>query len=420
MKLSLPAALLISISLLPALSRASDDALTDTLKAFTRCDASFFKSLKIHRDAWSAHAALIQEKDTAWIRPDDRTHRFDNVVPLSNAPTAGDMKLLAYVNLSGSLGPLGETYYWGFIVDGNIDEVAHHLTALLEEPTRLQHIDNTYSRAELRVGDHWQPTRSNPGVPVGNQKTERLLYLEPEGEEGVRSRISCSLQGRVDHPLLAHTRPDMAPADYARTDPMTYTDDFTLADKVQEQLHSPLLRPRFKTLSYEYLTEQHNAVRGDPVSVTLTEKDGVLHKREIYNHHLHVERLTLADLVQLSSQATGAPDGRALLNRTLELKIPDSWRPGETLSVRQISAKVPANPGDKPFELSLTCQVGQRFPARDVFATLPGDAVMLTCQQDRIQTTYAFIEDLGVAMMREAIWPSVHYTYPITALTFTR
>lgn len=41
MKLPLSAALLASALLSPSLAHADDAALVDTLKAFTRCDASF-------------------------------------------------------------------------------------------------------------------------------------------------------------------------------------------------------------------------------------------------------------------------------------------------------------------------------------------------------------------------------------------
>ncbi|MFD2883455.1 hypothetical protein ACFS4T_14350 [Pseudomonas lini] len=62
MKLPSPALILACALLLPTVAQASDAALTETLKAFTRCDASFFASLNTHRDAWGAFAPLKQEK----------------------------------------------------------------------------------------------------------------------------------------------------------------------------------------------------------------------------------------------------------------------------------------------------------------------------------------------------------------------
>jgi hypothetical protein len=46
MKLPFSAAALTTALLLPILAHADDAALTDTLKAFTRCDASFFSRKK--------------------------------------------------------------------------------------------------------------------------------------------------------------------------------------------------------------------------------------------------------------------------------------------------------------------------------------------------------------------------------------
>jgi len=89
MKLPLSAALLASAVLLPSIARADDAARVETLKAFTRCDASFFSSLNTHRDAWQAYAPLKQEKDFTWIAVRDRTDPMATAVPVSAPTIAG-------------------------------------------------------------------------------------------------------------------------------------------------------------------------------------------------------------------------------------------------------------------------------------------------------------------------------------------
>ena len=123
MKLPFSAAALTATLLLSTLSHAADHdaALTDTLKAFTRCDASFFSSLNTHRDAWQAYAPLKQEKNFSWIAVKNRTAHNANQVPVSAPPIAG-LKLLSYYDEVTDLGPLGLFYYWGFIVDGGVAE----------------------------------------------------------------------------------------------------------------------------------------------------------------------------------------------------------------------------------------------------------------------------------------------------------
>ncbi|WP_157838081.1 hypothetical protein [Pseudomonas sp. PH1b] len=44
-------ALLTFTLLLPSIAQSSDTSLVDTLRAFSRCDASFFSSLETHSDA---------------------------------------------------------------------------------------------------------------------------------------------------------------------------------------------------------------------------------------------------------------------------------------------------------------------------------------------------------------------------------
>ena len=60
--------------------------------------------------------------------------------------------------------------------------------------------------------------------------------------------------------------------------------------------------------------------------------------------------------------------------------------------------------------------VGQRFPARQVFASLTGEAIKLECDQGDYKTTRAFIEDLGLAMTLESTSDKIHYVYEYTAL----
>lgn len=96
-----------------------------------------FSSLNTHRDAWRAYAPLKQEKDFSWIAVRDRTDPKATVVPVS-APAIAGLKLLSYNDEVSDLGPLGLYYFWGFTVDGNIDEVAQRFAALLDPPGALQ------------------------------------------------------------------------------------------------------------------------------------------------------------------------------------------------------------------------------------------------------------------------------------------
>lgn len=416
--MKLPAsALLLSCALcLPAIAHADDAALTDTLKAFTRCDASFFSSLNTHRAAWQAYAPLKQDKDFSWIAVVNRGDHKANQVPVSAPPIAG-LKLLAYADEATDLDQLGRYYYWGFVVQGGVDEVAQRLAPLLDQPTRLQKIDGSYIRSELKVDDRWQAIKPQPGKAPGTRNVERVLIVEPDGEQ---TRVSCSVQGGVDAALLAWLRPDIAPVDYPRTVVETSINDVEIPAGVLQQLTSPLLQPKFKTLSYTYRSKKADNSKDSLTSVTFTAEGGLLKKNEVYANTFNVDRVVQADLIQLKSKMNGIGDGRVLQTRAVELNVPSSWTQGQTLSATLQMINVPAQPTDQPTATVLTCKVGERFPARQVFASLSGDAIKLECDQGDYKTSRAFIEDLGIALTLESTSSEFHYVNEYTALEVVR
>ncbi|MGC6372199.1 hypothetical protein [Pseudomonas sp. K2I15] len=402
--------------LLPSIAHAGDAALDDTLKAFSRCDASFFSSLKVHSDAWKAYAPLQQDKDAAWIAVANRGSRSGNSVALGNLPPVAGMKLLSYFDESTNLGNLGYYFYWGFMVDGRPDDVAKRLSPLLEKPALLKKIDTAYVRSELRFRDSWLSIEPMPGSAPGKSRVERVLLLEPEGAQ---TRLSCSVQGAVDAALLVQLRPDIAPAEYPQTRLETAIGDVAVPQDVLKKLDSPLLAPKFKSLTYTYTTKQNGPLKRNPVSVVLEAEGGLLNKTEKYGS-FQVERLTKADLIQLKAKMIGLGDDEVLQTSELEFKAPQSWSPGQTLSARLLMKHVPAKPNDEPTKTQTQCTVGERMPARQVFASLPGDAIKLACIQGDNRTSSVFIEDLGVAVTLESTSGSDHDVYEITALEVVR
>lgn len=415
MKLPFSAALLASALLSPAFAQADDAALVDTLKAFARCDESFFSSLNTHRDAWQAYAPLKQEKDFTWIAVRDRTEPNASAVPVS-APAIAGLKLLSYNDEVSDLGPLGLYYFWGFTVDGTIDEVAPRIAALLDQPAALQKGEGQYTRSELKVGNSWQAIKPMPGKAPGLRNVERVLIVEPEGKH---SRVSCSVQGGVNAGLLALLRPDIAPVDYPRTVADTQLGDVPVPPNVLQSVNAPLLQPKFKTLSYTYLSK-NGAGKDSPVTIRFKAEGGLLVKNESYGSAFNVDRLMLADLIQLKSKMNGVGEAQVLQTREAEVKLPTSWTPGQTLSAHLKMANVPVKPTDKPVETTLTCKVGERFPARQVFASLTGDAIRLACEQDGYSSSRAFIEDLGVALTLESKSSQTHYVNEIQTLDVVR
>lgn len=345
----------------------------------------------------------------------DRTDPKATAVPVS-APAIAGLKLLSYNDEVSDLGPLGLYYFWGFTVDGNVDEVAQRFAALLDQPAALQKGEGQYTRSELKVGNSWQAIKPMPGKAPGLRNVERVLIVEPEG---THSRVSCSVQGGVTPGLVALLRPDIAPVDYPRTVADTHLADVPVPPTVLQGLDAPLLRPRFKTLSYTYLSK-NDAGKDAPITIQFKAEGGLLVKNEAYGNAFNVDRLMLADLIQLKSKMNGVGEGQVLQTREAEVKLPTSWAPGQTLSAHLKMANVPVKPTDKPTETTLTCKVGERFPARQVFASLTGDAIRLACEQDGYTSSRAFIEDLGVALTLESTSSQTHYVNEIQTLDVVR
>ena len=419
MKLPFPATLLASALLLPAITHAADAPLTDTLKAFTRCDASFFAKLNAHRDEWKAYAPLKHDKDFAWIAVRNRTLQSDNAVPVSTPPIVG-LKLLSYVDESSDLGTLGNYYYWGFVVKGNVSEVASLVAPLMEQPGLLLPMGGAYVRSEVKDGNGWRVIVPEPGTAPGKNRVERVLLIEPEGKQGTQTRLSCSLQGGVNAAMLAQLRPDIAPVDYPQATSETSIASVAVPQAVLNRLDSPLLQPKFKTLNYTYVTREQGKLSGRPVSVEFTADGHWLNKNEIYSENFHVERQVQADLIQLKAKMNGIGDGRVLLTREADVQLPQTWSAGQTLSAKLRMSEVPARPTDEPSGTSMTCKVGQRFPAQQVFASLSGDAIRLECDFGSFQSTRAFIEDLGVTVELESTSDNLRSVHEVTALEVVR
>ena len=421
MKLPLPVLFLASSLLLPTFAQASDSMLTQTLKAFTRCDASFFANLETQSDSWAAHAPLQHGKNVAWFTTENRASPSANYVPLSNPPSVAGIKLLNFFDERMNLNSLGNYFFWGFTVEGHPDEVAQRLSPLIEHPELLQKVDLAgiaYIRSEVKSGDRWLNIKPEPGHAIGTTQLKRVLLLEREGPQGTQTRVTCSLQGAADGPLLAQLRPDISPTEYPQRD--TAIGDVALPKGLLDSLDSPLLQPKFKSLNYTFTSKKGRDGQPKSVSVVLMSEDGLLKKTETYSETFQVERLTKADLIQLKSKISGMGDGRVLTTRELEVKAPQSWSPGKTLSARIVATKFPVKPSDEPIETPINCQIGQRMPAWLVFKSFSGDAIKLECEQGNNRSSLAFIEDLGVAILLEATLGSDHYTYAITTSEVVR
>lgn len=201
--------------LLPATSQADDTAVEQTFRAFSQCDAAFFASLHTHAATWQNHASLAQGKNISWISVRNRALANANSQPLLDAPQVGGLTLLSYFDTFDDLAELGRYLFWGFIVDGPKEQVARGLRPYIARQEQLQSVNDSYVRAEERLDGRWESVAPEPGKVPGTRVLERVLILEPyEDAPRTQTRVSCTLQGAVDGPVLEELRPDIPPAEY--------------------------------------------------------------------------------------------------------------------------------------------------------------------------------------------------------------
>ena len=91
-----------------------------------------------------------------------------------------------------------------------------------------------------------------------------------------------------------------------------------------------------------------------------------------------------------------------LQTRSLKQDLPAAWTPGSRFRAETTMVFCPERSTSKPLATTLSCVIGERFPARDVSASLSGDAIRLECKVDGDRSVRAFIEDLGIAISLES------------------
>lgn len=395
--------------------RRKSPPLEETFRAFTRCDAKFFTSLKTHANVWKTIAPLKSSNNIAWISVGDRENSDGKSVPLRNAPKIVGLRLLSYFDETEDRGSLGYYLYWGFIIEGSTDKVARLISPLVENNSLLKKVNSTYARSEEKFESHWKAIKPEPDSPPGNHRLERVFLIEPDIVQRSNTHVYCTLQGAVDSALLAELRPDIPPSEHPTRKPEITIDDAPLSEDLLSSLDSPLLTPKFKSMHY---FKKSNTNPSMALTVNLESRNGLLRKTEIYSKYLWIESLTNADLVGVKFQVKWRSDGEIFITKKVDFVVPQSWSPGQVFSARTFNAKFPENNAEKLSEIFFTCQIGDRFPAKQVFASIPGDAIRLKCSGGKYQDTYAFIEDLGLAILMDTSQGPTHYI--ITTLKVVR
>jgi len=381
---------------------AESAAFEETFRSFSACDAGFFKSLHEHSKTWAEVAPMGTRGGIGWIQVKNRNDQED--VAFSKPPVISGVKFLFYFDDFSDLGILGSYYYWGFKVEGSVDEVAKKLRPLVRDSNRFRKDGDSYVRTEVKVklpGSQWLPIRTSSGTAPGVSRVERVFLIE--SDKGF-TRVSCSLQGGVDGAVLTDERPDIDPQDYPVQLSETFFDNTAVPANVIKSLDAarsgkPLWTPKFKKLRYTTKTRTPKKKDWEMTKEIEAQPNGLLRVLEIYSPIFNVQRLMLGSFVNLKTRMNDSSNQRVYLVNKLTLDLPAELHPGTVISGETEAEDQPRRTGDKVQRSAWKCEVKDRVNASTIFPSLTGKAARMDCQFSGVSNfnaTKAYLEDLGL------------------------
>lgn len=182
------------------------------IESLALCSPEFFKDVYASKDELQAHTNIeVFNQNQAYIPVENRADTTKNYIYFKTPILYKNLKIIGYYDSAMNLDKMGKYYFWGFIIDNDIDQIKDALNFLnwknMED--NLLYIANPMIR---NINDDIQVWRKNTGAVVGVKTipapntTEKLLLLE----KGDNMRLLiCSIQGVVTQELLKQERPDI-------------------------------------------------------------------------------------------------------------------------------------------------------------------------------------------------------------------
>ena len=182
------------------------------IEELTSCNPDFFNYVYEYREELKNHTNIKTfNQDQAYIPVESRTDTNKNFIYFKTPIQYKNLKLIGYYDSAMDLKKMGKYYFWGFIIDNDMNEIRESLDFLewknMED--NLLYIANPRIR---NITDDIQVWHKNTGTVVGVKTipapntTEKLLLLE-KGDN--MQLLICSIQGVVTNNLLRQERPDI-------------------------------------------------------------------------------------------------------------------------------------------------------------------------------------------------------------------
>ena len=192
-------------------SAATADKLA-LIQSLTHCNPNFFKEVYANKSELQKYTNIRTfDKNKAYISVENRTDTNKNYTYFKIPMTYKNLTIKGYYDSAMDLGKLGKYYFWGFIIDNDINQIKETLNFIDWKNTgdNLMYFANPMIR---NIDDEIHVWNKNTGTVVGVKTvpapgtTEKLLLLEKYANMNL---LLCSIQGTVTVELLKQERPDI-------------------------------------------------------------------------------------------------------------------------------------------------------------------------------------------------------------------
>jgi hypothetical protein len=209
MKFLVLVVLILTCSAFARESKADNALLSD----LTRCDRTFFETLKRERDTFAAVLRFSNAPTVAFFRVPDRSDPERSLLRFSAPIKVGAVEVVGYFDEVMGFGHDGLALSWGFLVAAPIADVVSATEPHIWDVKRLRKDNTVHVRSEIwdhsKAANGWVSAIAVADKAPAVGTVERVLLIEPFGDNKSLTRFGCSLQGSVTPEMLRSERPDL-------------------------------------------------------------------------------------------------------------------------------------------------------------------------------------------------------------------
>lgn len=182
------------------------------IESLSLCNTNFFKAIYDNKDELLQVTNVnVINNNQAFIPVENRSDTNKNYVYFQTPIHYNNLTIKGYYDSAMDLGKIGKYYFWGFIIDNDINQIKETLNFInwKDMEDDLLYIANPMIR---NINDDVHVWKENTGTVVGVKTipapdtTEKLLLIEKGTNMNL---LICSMQGIVTNELLKQERPDI-------------------------------------------------------------------------------------------------------------------------------------------------------------------------------------------------------------------